>query len=363
VSSTNIDVAYYHLSLTIDFTSNALAGVVRVEGKVVGSPMSVLTLDLRNNMTVSAVSLAGGGPPAFARPGDALEITFPAPVPVDGAVAVDVAYSGTPIQTGFGSFVFGTRSGDRYAWSLSEPYGARDWWPCKDHPSDKADSVRVMVTLPSQYRVGSQGLLVSETTVGPDKIYDWKSYYPISNYIVSIAVSEYVLHQGHMARPPLAALYGRVARSASLRRRCHHAPFVQRRRRTRSAGGLVRPVSFRERKIQTPRRRSGGDEHQTMTSPRGLGRRTSCTSSAPMYGDATPKTGSVAQRGIRLPQDLYCKADPVPAQAKAPGGGYNSALKADARAPGHDEREQHVRVLPRVCKRRRRAAHVAQRDR
>lgn len=209
VASTNIDIAYYHLSLTIDFTNNAIAGVVRVEGKVVGSPLSVLTLDLRNNMTVNAVSLAGGGPLAFARPGDALQITFPAPVPVDGAVAVDVTYSGTPIQTGFGSFVFGTRSGDRYAWSLSEPYGARDWWPCKDHPSDKADSVRVTLTVPSQYRVGSQGLLVSETIVGPDTIYDWKSYYPISNYLVSIAVSEYVRHQGTYTRPaPLAALYG-----------------------------------------------------------------------------------------------------------------------------------------------------------
>ena len=56
----------------------------------------------------------------------------------------------------------------------------------------KADSVRVTVTVPSQYRVGSQGELVSETTVGPNKIYDWKSNYPISSYLVSVAVGEYV---------------------------------------------------------------------------------------------------------------------------------------------------------------------------
>jgi aminopeptidase N len=210
VASTNIDITYYHLSLEINFLpSYSVAGTVRVEGKVVGSPLSVLTLDLRNNMTVSAVSLAGGGALAFAHPGDALEITFPAPVPVDDAVAVDVTYAGLPIQTGFGSFVFGIRSGDYYAWSLSEPYGARDWWPCKDHPSDKADSVRVTARVPSSHRVGSQGTLVSETLSGPYKFYDWKSNYPISNYLVSVAVGEYVQHAGFYVRPaPLAALYG-----------------------------------------------------------------------------------------------------------------------------------------------------------
>ena len=32
-----------------------------------------------------------------------------------------------------------------HIWTLSEPYGARDWWPCKDDPSDKADSVDIKI--------------------------------------------------------------------------------------------------------------------------------------------------------------------------------------------------------------------------
>ncbi len=208
VASTNIDIKYYHLQLTVNFTTNTIAGVVRVVGKVVNSPMSVLILDLKNNMTVTAVAQVGGGALGFAHPGDALNITLPGSVPVNGNVAVDITYNGAPVPTGFGSFVFGTRSGDRLAWSLSEPYGARDWWPCKDHPSDKADSVRVTVTVPSQYRVGSQGKLV-ETTVGPNKIYDWKSNYPIANYLISVAVGEYVPQTTTYTRSaPLAALYG-----------------------------------------------------------------------------------------------------------------------------------------------------------
>ncbi len=208
-ASANIDVTYYHLQLTVNFTNNSIAGVVRIQGKVVDAPLSVLSLDLDDHMNVSAVALAGGGALAFAHPGEVLDITMAAPVAVGNSFAVDVTYSGIPVATGFGSFTFGTRFGDRFAWSLSEPYGARDWWPCKDHPSDKADSVRVTVTVPSLYRVGSQGLLVSETTVGPNKIYDWVSHYPTASYLVSVAVGEYIRHLTTYTRSPaLAALYG-----------------------------------------------------------------------------------------------------------------------------------------------------------
>jgi aminopeptidase N len=129
-----------------------------------------------------------------------------------GSVKVDITYNGVPQQGGFGYFVFGTRSGKPFAWSLSEPYGAREWWPCKDHPSDKADSVRVTCTVPAVNRVGSNGLLVSETTVGPNKIYDWVTHYPISNYLVSVAISDYARTVYTYNRPaPLAALYGALS--------------------------------------------------------------------------------------------------------------------------------------------------------
>ncbi len=210
IASTNIDISYYHLALSIDLLNRIVAGTVRIEGTVVGSSMSVLTLDLANGMAVSAVKLPNATPLVFAHPGAALNITLPAPVGIGGAVAVDVTYSGTPIQGGFGNFVFGIRpDDDLLAWSLSEPYGAREWWPCKDHPSDKADSVRVTVTVPSQYRVGSQGLLEGETSGGGMTTYDWVSRYPISNYLVSVAVGEYVRYQSVYTRSPgLTALYG-----------------------------------------------------------------------------------------------------------------------------------------------------------
>jgi aminopeptidase N len=139
-------------------------------------------------------------------------------------IKVDIAYRGIPLETDFGNFIFGWKCRDnvncstdpddhtnkmRYAWSLSEPYGAREWWPCKDHPSDKVDSVRVTVTVPSLYRVGSQGKLIGETVNGPNTTYDWQSHYPIASYLISVAIGEYVRYQDTYDRPgPLAADYG-----------------------------------------------------------------------------------------------------------------------------------------------------------
>jgi aminopeptidase N len=214
LASANFDATFYHLDLFVGMDDDSIAGVVRVEGRVTGSPMTQLTLDLAPSMLVTSVELAGGGTLAFTHPGAALNITLPSTQSVGSLVAVDVTYRGKPVADGFGNFVFGTRTitgvdYGRFAWSLSEPYGAREWWPCKDHPSDKADSVRVTVTVPSQYRVGSQGLLLAETPVGSNTVYDWLSHYPISSYLVSVAIGEYVRFQDTYVRPvALEADYG-----------------------------------------------------------------------------------------------------------------------------------------------------------
>ena len=53
---------------------------------------------------------------------------------------------------------------DPVIWSLSEPYGAPDWFPCQDTPADKADSSSVRITAPAQLVSVSNGKLVSTTT-------------------------------------------------------------------------------------------------------------------------------------------------------------------------------------------------------
>ncbi|MBK9454408.1 MAG: hypothetical protein IPO24_01910 [Bacteroidetes bacterium] len=52
--------------------------------------------------------------------------------------------------------------GGNVIWTLSEPYGASDWWPCKQTLNDKIDSIDVFVTSPELYKVGGPGLLMMQ---------------------------------------------------------------------------------------------------------------------------------------------------------------------------------------------------------
>jgi len=63
----------------------------------------------------------------------------------------------------------------------------------------------VTVTVPSLYRVGSQGRLVSETVNGPNTTYDWVSHYRIATYLVSVAIGDYVRYQDTYTRPAALA--------------------------------------------------------------------------------------------------------------------------------------------------------------
>lgn len=217
-ASPNFDAGYYHLTLGLRFSpSFYLTGHTRVQGTVVDEPMEVLTLDFASSdeaigLVVDSVLAPDGTPLEYEHASDILSITLPEQAGIGETITVGVFYRGIPQGGGFDeAFGFGRLSnGDPYAWTLSEPYGARVWWPSKDHPADKADSVRMTVTVPTGMRVGSQGLLIDEIQNDDGTVtYDWFSRYPISTYLVSIAAGVYNTEEQTYERPDsLAAEYG-----------------------------------------------------------------------------------------------------------------------------------------------------------
>lgn len=210
-ASDGFDAGYYHLTLDLDFEEHRLVGQTLVQGRVASGTLDTLVLDLHSGLMVTSVRTPDGDQLPYAQSGGALMIDLPGAPTVDEEVAVVVSYSG---PAGLGtevSFVMGKLSnGDPFAWTLSEPYGARQWWPSRDHPSDKADSVRITVTVPEGLTVASNGLLRQEPVVQNGRVtYDWFSRYPISTYLVSIAVGVYDYHEQTYVRPPdLEAEFG-----------------------------------------------------------------------------------------------------------------------------------------------------------
>lgn len=191
-SDPTIDVRYYRLNLTIRTSPPGLSGIVTVAASAAAPSLSFLSLDLADTMTVDSV-FAGGQLCPFVHQGGTITVTLDRAYTTGELITVDLFYGGLPVETGFGSFVFSSHGGVPWVWSLSEPYGARDWWPCKDHPLDKADSADIWITCDSTFKVGSNGRLVSVTDNGDGtRTWKWAERYPIAAYLISIALTNYV---------------------------------------------------------------------------------------------------------------------------------------------------------------------------
>jgi aminopeptidase N len=122
-----------------------------------------------------------------------LSVQLNRPYNVGETFSITVHYSGLPRVSGMKGFGFDVNQyGDLVISTLSEPYQAQNWWPCKDDPADKADSVRISVTVPENLIAAYNGLLTSGINNGNGtKTYVWKENYPIATYLVSLAISNY----------------------------------------------------------------------------------------------------------------------------------------------------------------------------
>ncbi len=198
----NIDITYYKLNLTISHQPNYLKGIVTVQGKSKTGNLTRVFLDLRDNLLVDSIKSNGKKMP-FEHTGDQIFISLPQSLTLNESFNFDIYYQGRPDQSGFGSFVFDAinvtdnYAGDSVIWTLSEPYGASNWWPCKDTPADKADSSDVWVRCPDHYTVVSNGLMPEEPVIHGDgtKTTKWKNSYPIAHYLISLAIADYILFE------------------------------------------------------------------------------------------------------------------------------------------------------------------------
>lgn len=194
------DVQHVDMAITLNMSAATIpTATVTLTAESLDSTLSQCVLDLNDNagqLTVSAVDNGSGSPLAHTHNTgeDRLYITLPAPVPAGNTFTVRVTYSGTPAPND--SFRYTTHSGAPLIYTESQPYVARDWWPCKDINSDKF-TIDLHVTVPevsySGYPVSvvSNGTLVSTVDNGSTVTYNWAESYPVSPQYVSLAATNY----------------------------------------------------------------------------------------------------------------------------------------------------------------------------
>lgn len=195
----NYDVTYHRLEFTVDPSTTLLNGVVTTHF-IAKENMTEVTFDLSDNMIVSQVVQNGNALSFTQNSNDELVITLFETLNLGETGIVEITYSGNPISSGFGSYEQNTHNGDPIIWTLSEPYGAKGWWPCKQDLNDKIDSIDVYITTPQfnpsneEYVAVSNGLEQSQTVNGPNKTTHFKHLYPIPAYLIAIAVTNYEVY-------------------------------------------------------------------------------------------------------------------------------------------------------------------------
>jgi aminopeptidase N len=192
-SSENFDVYYYRCEWDVNPAVRYIKGKITVYYTLITESTSI-SFDLMNPLFTDSV-LENNELVNYENTNNALKINFTNSKPAGKKDSVVIYYQGVPPNTGFGSFIQTNHSGTPVMWSLSEPYGSRDWWPCKNGLDDKADSVDIYITHPSQFKAASNGLLQSEL-ISPDGTQittHWKHRYPIATYLVCMAITNYTV--------------------------------------------------------------------------------------------------------------------------------------------------------------------------
>jgi aminopeptidase N len=198
IARSQIDVSYYKLNLKIlgSAPRPQISGTVTSTATVLDPSITSVTLDMSNDLIVDSVVIDGNrlNPGSWAHASALLVMNTPRVYGVRENITIRVTYHGSPVGTGFGSFGAQKLSDGTtdWFWTLSEPYGASDWWPCIDHPSDKADSVDIWLTCSQNYTAVSQGKLVATVINGDGtKTYEWQHRYPIASYLISATITNF----------------------------------------------------------------------------------------------------------------------------------------------------------------------------
>lgn len=189
------DVKYYGLNLSMDNQSTDVSGVglMLIEAR---ENMDSILIELFNTFTISEVRV-NGQLQTFSHQDHKVGVQYMATA--GEQMNVSIMYSGTPPNGATNPLGGGGMTndvspswGNRVTWSLSEPFSAYEWFPCKQSLRDKADSCDVFLTVPDNLKAGSNGILENVVDLGNGfKRFEWKHRHPIVYYLISVAVAEY----------------------------------------------------------------------------------------------------------------------------------------------------------------------------
>jgi aminopeptidase N len=194
------NVKFYDIGIKVNPGDSTIIGDVSVYAEVI-SPIEWFVLDLDTVYRINSIEEMNWAEKyhkvKFERRIGKIWIKLGEKKQIGDQVVVKVIYNGkpriAPRPPWDGGFTWAkTVDGSPWIATTCQLNGADLWWPCKDYPSDEADSVALHFTVPEPLVVASNGKLLSIIeNKDQTRTYNWFVSTPINNYGIALNAAPY----------------------------------------------------------------------------------------------------------------------------------------------------------------------------
>jgi len=189
-----IDVQHYKLAISVNDTTNSIDATMQVQLKF-KKTVSEFQLDLVKKDSISGLGMVidsiyqNNVKVEFTHENNKILIqpkhTFPGV-----EYTYTIKYQGIPKD---GLVISKNLHGDRTFFGDNWPNRAHNWFPCVDHPSDKA-TVEFIIESPNYYQTIANGFQVEETNINDTtKQYHWKTKVPLPTKVMVIGIAKFAV--------------------------------------------------------------------------------------------------------------------------------------------------------------------------
>jgi aminopeptidase N len=183
-------VLRYELELDYKLASNRLNGRAVLRA-VAARRTSAVVLDM-TGLRALKIQLDGSRVRRFTQRAEQLVVHCEQPLDPGAEFILDIRYAGNPEprkglwgEVGWEELTDGVLV-------AGQPNGAPSWFPCNDHPRNKA-SYRISVTTDTGYRAVCNGLLVGHTSRSSRQTWVYEQAEPMATYLATVQIGRYEL--------------------------------------------------------------------------------------------------------------------------------------------------------------------------
>ncbi len=190
----DFDILYYEITVNwynvLKSSDRIYPGKVRVVARV-DTLISTNQFYLNSYLTIDSVKKSNNQL-NFTNSNGVLTINLDRTYSQNEIIDLEIYFRRTRTDNrGFYYYPKSSQTLENLAYTMTEPSDARYWFPCYDDPSNKADSMRLIIFVPKDFVATGNGLLERKYTIGDTTIFVWFERHPITTYLIAITASKY----------------------------------------------------------------------------------------------------------------------------------------------------------------------------